>query len=460
MMENSKCERCGVRPGWVICEKCDDQAAILGFRIRRRLDYDGSTGTPLQLQYRVGKRWSRPISAKTVNIRRARQTAAEYVKAAELEELLTPMAQRRTLKNLALRRLNQLRGRTGNNANKKDALLIKKIRHLLNRWDRSMGFSEVPVSELRPGAILEMLQRRATQPLQLRTVKGEISVLHRIVKWAVTEGLIVQPQHLSWPSDEQLLELRNVEPDGDTSVVRPNDDWEARFRSEAVRALPALAKGQTMALDQDFPELKRANALSVTRGLLACVLTLASGIRSQELAKLRWHELKLEDAVVGPHIHVERIKKNKSQGYVPALNWKDDSLLPLALRLVEVLRTNLSRLRGSLPDDQDLVFDQTDRLNREVGKALSAIGCRSSLDGQHGKKFVTVTITALRHHHISKLIAAGYSPDHVARSCGTSVSMLMLHYTQLGVSEALAASAHLKLASPAPLALLKAENQQ
>jgi len=450
--QNQQCVRCGTKPGWVICELCPgDEAARAGYRIKRRRDYEGSTGMPLQVQLLLNDRWTRAFSAGTSNIEEAREVARKHLKDASLEAGLTPMKAKRTLQALARLRIEELKKR-GGTAN---AGRAKKLRHLLNVYGSATKFHGTPVRDLRPADKIELVGVRALGvSLKLSTVKNELSTMNGLLRWAVAKSLIVEPQCLADPDEAEILALKNVREDGRTSVVRPSDDWDESFLNAARDVLPALRQGKTLPLDEHYPALKRANALSVSRGLLACVMTLATGIRSQELAKLRWEELRL-DHEVAPHIFVDRVRKNKSQGYTPTLLWKFPHLLPLAEALIGALRWNVERLRGAEPAGQDLIFDQRDKLNREVSKALSAVGCSQSVDGFHGKKTVSITITALRHHHISKLIAAGKPADTVAFSCGTSVGMLRAHYVQLGVDESLAAAAELTMDGPVVLGVVK-----
>ena len=179
----------------------------------------------------------------------------------------------------------------------------------------------------------------------------------------------------------------------------------------------------------------RANALAVSRGLFAAVMTLGSGVRSQELDKLSYGDFKWSVGAKEVKCRVDTTRVGKNEKQVNHLELA--FYAPLAWKLYSALKQNFERVNKVEAADNHLLFykgrigesiTSTGKVPVALQKALAVLDIPQKVQNDRGTQSA-ITITSLRHYFISDLILRkGIPIDTVALIAGTSRKMIKDHY--------------------------------
>lgn len=463
MTSSAKC-KCAETDRLIICPDCDPErrCASYGYALHYRQDYDGSNARFIWAKIKGSDdRWGRHFSTKEINVIQARRYVEKVIKNNKDRAELKPTAKPITLKYLFDRWMKE--GSSLASANKR-----KKVQQVFNAYKKTQVFTHLEVEKITHQDLMKMACHRAivaskegylkNGKMKTSTVVNELFIIKQVYEYGVKGKLCLAcptfvlplPNHTELErcgiNGSQLF--RNAK-SNDTNVFRPTDQWVNTFVKNVESSVAQMQEGRRFSVEGTefgnvYPAQKYANALSVARGSLACILTITSSIRSQELNKLTFAELDLDTDT--PNINVSRVKKNENQQnfYFVRSHHK------LVLDLLNAIVLNFKRLNQRDHTGTDLVFcngvsgtrDATvGRLNREVFKAVCSVG--SSIYDNTSGVANRVSITALRHFHITTLIKAGNNPDQVALYCGTSSTMIFQHYLDLFKKDTIKASGKL-----------------
>ena len=437
---------------FIACPECCVDCRRIGCKILYRNNYQNSSKRTIYYILE-NERGNFVINSWRSTSTSSRNDAMAFIKA-EKERRVSDLKLRETSKTRSLSFLfsEWVKANTG-----KSKRRIRKFISTKNAYAGIQSFATVKASSLSQEDLLKMAYSRIRRSPQNRTNKEgrilsstiarEFSVINAVYKWAILNSLTIQGSFKT-PTERELIDSNLNEGiliDATTEasgVERPADDWIKEFLKKSKEVIPKLNRGETFSTNE-ITHRKRINTNTVCRGLLAGTLTISSGIRSQELAKLCFRDLLslTTDKSGDIYIDVSRVKKNKKQVERYYLQRKEEE--ELAIQLFASLKRDIERRTGNPPEDNDLVFtngtietDQTiGRVGRDWRKAIDAINLRLETTSEKDGQSRAITITSLRHYNISNLIINGSTPHDVAESRGTSEAMIRHHYKDLFVED-------------------------
>lgn len=260
------------------------------------------------------------------------------------------------------------------------------------------------------------------------TIRLEIQSLLQIFRHAQKKGLIdrfptvdSKTMDLEWSKDDALKHRRPA------------------FSDEEVRAMPAQ-------FDNWIAEEKigyRSNhKWSRIRLKTVALLIACSGARPQEIRKLRNRDLDFQNDSSGKEILILRIGRSKGGTKTiihstPCQFFGEPHFPAILMREWQQYQKHTHK--------RDYVFSlRKGEIPRQVwGQQFSDFLLRNKMryDKEFGKK--RRSLYGLRHQHISHLVKRGVPPALIAKSCGTSLDVIMssyLHVDDEDLKQALFAS--------------------
>lgn len=320
----------------------------------------------------------------------------------------------------------------------------------------TIGYRYEKVSELTPDKLLKMVCNRVLRSqragnlnrakddgqIKSHTLLREMTTLKSVYTYGVKRNLVLASPGFILPDSRDFArttypgsEFINPSGRSDTNVFRPSYDYVEKFLFlvEAIADLLFLEK--SFSTNGRYGKTVRANALAVSRGLFAAVMTLGSGVRSQELDKLSYGDFKWSVGAKEVKCRVDTTRVGKNEKQVNHLELA--FYAPLAWKLYSALKQNFERVNKVEAADNHLLFykgrigesiTSTGKVPVALQKALAVLDIPQKVQNDRGTQSA-ITITSLRHYFISDLILRkGIPIDTVALIAGTSRKMIKDHY--------------------------------
>lgn len=278
--------------------------------------------------------------------------------------------------------------------------------------------------------------------IKSHTLLREMTTLRNLYRYAVKRNLVLASPGFILPESRDFAravypgsEFISSSGRSDTNVFRPPYDYVEKFLVSAEEIAESLLVEKSFSTNGRYGRTVRANALAVSRGLFAAVMTLGCGIRSQELDKLSHGDLKwtISAKETQCRIDTRRVGKNAKQ----VKHYELAFYAGLAWKCYTAVKQNFERVNKVEATDSHLLFynerigesiTSTGKVPVAFQKALAVLDLPQRVQNDLGSQS-SITITSLRHYFISDLVLNKAVPiDTVALIAGTSREMIIAHY--------------------------------